>query len=171
MGGFQNRPPREICNFCRPELHEKKFLDSLRGGALVSFLQYGVDNDAPGDALQFHNGCADHERDVPGACHRQDRLGIHAARIRDHRSGRGDCDVSGGIGIEERITAEVDLKGTMRIAPEHLLKRDLVGNPRFVVAACPVGKGHGAAPFSQAAMAGICDGSEMKQVAVRIISS
>ena len=31
MGGFQNRPPREICNFCRPELHEKKFLDSLRG--------------------------------------------------------------------------------------------------------------------------------------------
>ena len=32
MGGFQNRPPRRICNFCRPELHEKKFLDSLRKG-------------------------------------------------------------------------------------------------------------------------------------------
>lgn len=31
MGGFQNRPPREICNFCRSELHEKKFLDSLGG--------------------------------------------------------------------------------------------------------------------------------------------
>lgn len=30
MGEFQNRTPREICNFCRPELHEKKFLDSLR---------------------------------------------------------------------------------------------------------------------------------------------
>ena len=32
MGGFQNRPPREICNFCRSELHEKKFLDSLWEG-------------------------------------------------------------------------------------------------------------------------------------------
>ena len=36
MGGFQNRPPREICNFCRPELHEKKFLDSLGGGKMKS---------------------------------------------------------------------------------------------------------------------------------------
>ena len=30
--------------------------------------------------------------------------------------------------FRSRITAEVDRKGTVRIAPEHLFKRDLVGN-------------------------------------------
>ena len=118
-----------------------------QGGALVGFLQHGINDDAPGDVLQFHNGRAHHECDVPGACDRQDRLGVHTSRIRDDRSGCSDRDVSDGISIEERIAAEVDRKGTVRIAPEHLFKRDLVGNSCFVVSACPVGKGHGAAAF------------------------
>ena len=72
-----------------------------QGGALVGFLQHGINDDAPGDVFQFHNGHADHERNVSGACDRQDRLGIHTARIRDDRPGCGDRDVSSGIGIEE----------------------------------------------------------------------
>ena len=81
--------------------------------ALIGFLQHGVNDDAPGDVLQFYNGHAHHERDVPGACDCQNRLGIHASRIRDDRPGCGDRDVSCGIGIEERIAAEVDRKGTV----------------------------------------------------------
>ena len=96
-----------------------------KGGALIGFLQNGVNDDAPGDVLQFHDGCAHYERDVPRACYRQDRLGIYTAGVRDDRSGRCDRDVSGGIGIKERIAAEVHSKGTVRIAPEHLFKRDL----------------------------------------------
>ena len=85
-------------------------------GALIGFLQHGINDDAPGDVLQFHDGHADHERNVSGACDRQDRLGIHASRIRDDRPGCGDRDVNGGIGIDERIAVKVDGKGPMRIA-------------------------------------------------------
>ena len=92
--------------------------------------------------------------------------GVHAARIRDHRSGRGDRDVVSGIGVEERIAAEVHRKGTVWVAPEHLLKMDLVGNPRFVVPACPVGKGHCAAVLLSIAIAGISVGSEIEQTTV-----
>lgn len=95
-------------------------------GSLVCFLQHGVDNDAPRDVLQFHDGHAHHERNVPGTCDCQDRLGIHASRICDDRPGCGDRDVSSGIGIEEWIAAEVDRKGTVRIAPEHFFKGDAV---------------------------------------------
>ena len=103
-----------------------------QGGALVGFLQHGINDDAPGDVLQFHDGHADHERNVSGACDRQDRLGIHAARICDDRPGCDDRYVSGGIGIEKRITAEIDRESTVWIAPEHLFKRNLVSDPRFV---------------------------------------
>ena len=78
--------------------------------ALVGFLQHGVNDDPPVDGLQFHNGHTHHERDVSGACNRQDRLGIHASHIRDDRPGCGDRDVNGGIGIEERIAVIVDDK-------------------------------------------------------------
>ena len=54
-----------------------------QGGALIGFLQHGVDDDAPGDAFQFHDGRAHHERDIPGAVYHEDRLRIHAAGIRD----------------------------------------------------------------------------------------
>ena len=87
-----------------------------QGAALIGFLQGTVEDDAPGNTFQFHNGCAHHERDVPGACNRQDWLGIHASRIRDDRPGCGDRDVNGGIGIDERIAVKVDGKGPMRIA-------------------------------------------------------
>ena len=103
----------------RARLQYQKFTVHVvihQDGALVGFLQHGINDDAPGKVLQFHNSHANHERNVSGACHRQDRLGIHTARIRDDRPGRGDRDVSGGIGIEERIAAEVDRKGTVRIA-------------------------------------------------------
>ena len=112
-----------------------------QGTALIGFLQHGVNDDAFGDVLQFHNGRAHHERDVPGAFDRQDWLGIHAARIRNDRPGFGDRDVVGGIGIEKRIAAEVHRKSAVRIASQHLFKRDLIGNPRFVVSARSVGKG------------------------------
>ena len=115
--------------------------------ALVGFLQHGVNDDAPGASFQFHDGRTHHERDVPGTCDHQDWLGVHAAGIRDDRPGCGDRDVSGSIGIEERITAEVHREGTVRITPEHLFKGDLVGDPRFVVATRPIGKGHYAAAF------------------------
>ena len=108
-----------------------------QGGALIGFLQSAVEDDAPGDVLQFHDGCAYHERDVSGAVHREDWLGVHAAGIRDDRPGRGDCDVSGGISIEERIAAKVYGKGAVRVAPEHLFKRDLIGDPRLVIPAVP----------------------------------
>ena len=116
-----------------------------QSGALVGFLQHGINDDALGDVFQFHDGQAHHEGNTPGACDRQDWLGIHTSRIRDDRPGSSNRDVRIGVGIEERIAAEVDRKGTVRIAPEHLFKRDLVGNPRSIVAASPVGKGHGAA--------------------------
>ena len=70
---------------------------------MVGLLQHGVNDDAPGYVGQFHNGRTHHECDVPGARHRQDWLGVHASRICDDRPRSGDCDVSGGIGIEERI--------------------------------------------------------------------
>ena len=87
-----------------------------QGAAQVGFLQSAVENDAPGNILQFHNGCTHHERNVPGTIHREDRLGVHASRIRDDRPGCGDRDVNGGIGIDERIAVKVDGKGPMRIA-------------------------------------------------------
>ena len=86
------------------------------GAALIGFLQGTVEDDAPGDIFQFYYGRAHHERNVSGACNRQDRLGIHASRIRDDRPGCGDRDVNGGIGIDERIAVKVDGKGPMRIA-------------------------------------------------------
>ncbi len=46
--------------------------------ALIGFLQRGINDDAPGDALQFHNGRTDHEGSIPGACDRQNRLGVPA---------------------------------------------------------------------------------------------
>ncbi len=51
--------------------------------AQVGFLQSAVEDDAPGNTFQFHNGCTHHERDVPGTIHREDWLGVHAARIGD----------------------------------------------------------------------------------------
>ena len=111
--------------------------------AQVGFLQSAVEDDASRDVLQFHDGRAYHERNVSGTVHREDRFGVHAAGIGDGCPGRCNCDVSGGISIEKRITAEVDGKGTVRIAPEHLFKGNLVSNPRFIVSACPVGKGYG----------------------------
>lgn len=42
--------------------------------AQVGFLQSAVEDDAPGNTLQFHNGCAHHERDVPGTIHREDSI-------------------------------------------------------------------------------------------------
>ena len=87
-----------------------------QSGALVGFLQHGINDDAPGDILQFHDGQAHHEGNIPGACDCQNRLGIHASRIRDDRPGCGDRDVNGGIGIDERIAVKVDGKGPMRIA-------------------------------------------------------
>ena len=110
-------------------------------------------------STQFHNGHADHERDIPGACDRQDRLRIHASRIRDDRPGCGDRDVSGGIGIEERIAAEVNRKGTVWIAPEHFFKGDLVCNSCFVVAARPVGKGHRSAALQPGG-----DGRDLRRI-------
>ena len=92
--------------------------------ALIGFLQRGINDDAPGDVLQFHNGRTDHEGNISGACDRQNRLGVHASRIRDDRPGSSNRDVCGGISIEKRITAEVDGKGAVRIAPGHLFKRD-----------------------------------------------
>ena len=70
------------------------------------------------------------------------QVGFLQSAVEDDAPGSGNCDVSGGISIEKRITAKVDGEGTVRIAPEHLFKRDLVGDPRFVVTACPVCKGH-----------------------------
>ena len=118
-----------------------------QGGALVGFLQNGINDDAPRDVFQFHNGHAHHERNVSGACDRQDRFGVDAARIRDDRPGRSDCNVSGSIGVKEWITSEIDREGAVRIAPEHLFKRDLIGDPCFVVTACAVREGHRTAAF------------------------
>ena len=38
-----------------------------QGVALVGFLQHGINRNAPGDVLQFHDGHAHHERDIPHA--------------------------------------------------------------------------------------------------------
>ena len=112
-----------------------------QGGPLVGFLEGRVNHNVSANVRELHNGRTDHERNVSRTCYRQDRLGIHTSRIRDDRTGRGDRDVRGSIGIEERIAAEIHRKSTVRIAPEHLFKRDLVGNPRFIVSAGPVSKG------------------------------
>ena len=131
------RPDDHLCYRSRPRYgiraglqHRELTVHVIvhQGVALVGFLQHGINDDASGDILQFHNGCPHHERNVSGACDRQDRLGIHTARIRDDRPGCGDRDVSGGIGIEERIAAEVDRKGTVRIAPAHIFEGDLIGD-------------------------------------------
>ena len=89
-----------------------------QGVSLVSFLQYGVNDDASGDIRQFNNGRAYDERDAPGACDRQDRLGVDASRIRNYCPGSCNRDISGGISIELWIAAEVHGEGTARIAAE-----------------------------------------------------
>ena len=122
-----------------------------QGGALVGFLQDGVNDDAPGDVLQFRNGRADHQCDGSTAVHRNDRLGIHAAGIGDELPGGSQGDLLAVLGIPEGIAAEIDGKGTVRIAAQNPLEGDLVGNPRFVVSAGPVGKGHRAAALQPSA--------------------
>jgi len=99
----------------------------------ISFLQGRVNHNASCNVGQFHDGCADHERNVARASERDFRLRVNTARVRDDRPGSSDRNVVTSVGMEERITAEVHGKSTVRIAPEHLFKRDLVGNPRFVV--------------------------------------
>lgn len=83
-------------------MYQIRDADIHQGAAQVCFLQSAVKDDIPRNTFQFHNGCAHHERDVPGTIHRKDRLGVNAAGIGDGRPGCGDCiDYSWGqISIE-----------------------------------------------------------------------
>ncbi len=54
----------------RAGLQHRKFTVHVvvhQGVTLVGFLQHGINDDAPGDVLQFNDGRADHERDIPRA--------------------------------------------------------------------------------------------------------
>ncbi|MBR1708070.1 MAG: hypothetical protein IJ719_04475 [Clostridia bacterium] len=45
------------------------------------------------------------------------------------------------------MAVKAHIKGTVRIATEHLFKGDPIADPYFVVDACPIGEDHGAAAF------------------------
>ncbi len=109
--------------------------------AQVCFFQSTVQHNAGCDPSQFYYRGSNHERDIPRTRQRDERLRINTSRIGDCASGRGDCHIRYIVLVPERKAPEVHCKGTVRVSPEYLLKRDLVGDPGVVVPASPVGKG------------------------------
>lgn len=134
-------PADRICS----RLQHREFSGHVivhQGAAQIGFLQSTVQNNAAGNACQFYDGCAYHERNISGARQGDERFGINAARIGDCAAGCRDCHIRYIVLVPEGIAPEIHSEGTVRIAPEHLLKRDLVCNPGVVVPSGPVGEGH-----------------------------
>ena len=64
-----------------------------------------------------------------------------AAGVGDERAGGRYGDLRHIFLIPEGLAAEVHGEAAVRIAPQNLLKRDLIHDPRIIKTALPVGKG------------------------------
>lgn len=113
----------------------------------ICFLQNGVNRDLTVHIGKLHNGHVNDQRDLAASGHSNDRLRGYISRILhgDISAGTaaGGLDVLGCYIclIPEGLAAEVDSEGSMRIAAEDLLKRNLVDDPGIIKAAVAVGEG------------------------------
>ena len=113
----------------------------------VCFLEHRINRDLTVHIRKLHNGHVNEQSNLSVSGHSDDWLGGHIPRVLhgDISAGTaaGRLDVLGCYIclIPEGLAAEVDSEGSMRIAAEDLLKRNLVDDPGIIKAAVAVGEG------------------------------
>ena len=113
----------------------------LTGIVLIALHLWRIDDDSSCYARQGKQVSAHRDLCVPGQRDLQNRLCRENTRILDKGTAGSYGDIVVGRQIEHRVTAENHRKGAMRIAPEDLLKGDLIHDMGIIKATLPIGEG------------------------------